>query len=835
MNVQVGTPKQRVANQFPTFEIPGSPRVAIVGEAPSEDDVSYGRPFMGAAGGYLSKVLAASGLVRQTCFVGNVYQYGLGRGEKIERVSKTSWEWEASVSTLKSDLLKFDPDIIISLGEAPLQVLAEKKSISKWRGSIYPALGGAFKAVAAYHPSFILRNYALSPIFSFDIAKAAKESKIKGLNIPNRKCLINPSFAQAIEYLRYLESCDIVAMDFETTMGKAVPLCLGFAPTKDEAMCIPFGVYSEMEEFKLWQAIERFCKSPAKKVFANALFDVSVLLVHGKVVPSNVWMDVQYAWHACYPEFRKSLAFIASILTNQPYWKSMHKESEEDDNEKSWNANRVDKSKVWEYNCVDCCVTRELVEPLLKEMDELHATPGYEIDMAMMPIALWMTLKGIQINLDVARQGFLMLEKQQLAVMKLAEAAFGCPVNTKSPKQMKELLYEKLQMPVQYSGRGADKKVTTDAGALIALAQKGYQDVKLLLKNRQLRTQQAFFFVDWSPRPARMKPDEYELQKELVPDYETISHSFRIHAGFNPAGTKTGRWSSNSSIIGGRNILNIPDPDDGQEPYPRRQFQVDDGFVGFNFDQSAAEARIVGDKAWLVTGDSSYKEVLNGPIKIHLWLARKLVNRGVFRCPIEHIKSGTTEYYVSKKAVHSYSYGEQPGGFCNTIAKETDGGIILPVKQAAAIWDSINDDLPAIRKWQQAIEELLRNTAIMTTCFGRIGIFFERPGPDLFKKYYAFEPQSTVGDITARAMRNYWKIPYVQILQQNYDSVFFQVPKDLALKDGVLDMTLVRELKVCFEQPITLSSFDGTKKHTMTIPVGCKWGYNWQDMEEIKP
>jgi DNA polymerase-1 len=309
-------------------------------------------------------------------------------------------------------------------------------------------------------------------------------------------------------------------------------------------MCIPFGFGNWQDDAEKWKMIARLMEHPVKKVFHNAMFDLSVFAVHAHIFPKNVWMDTMLAWHACYPEFEKSLAFVCSIFTNQPYYKEMHKTA--DEGEKEWNPNS-NGPKLWEYNCVDACVTHEIVPHLLHELEDNNAVDGFLTDMASLPVALYMTLIGTKIDGEVAKKEFIKNEADAEAVQKAIELAFGKRINTKSPKAMKELLYDELKLPVQYEGVGAMKRVTTNADALIKLALQGFSVVKLLLKNRQIRTKSAFYFM------------EEDGLSGLMLDPEKVWKDGRIHCGFNVAGTKTGRWSSSGSILGGRNMMNFPD------------------------------------------------------------------------------------------------------------------------------------------------------------------------------------------------------------------------------------------------------------------------------------
>lgn len=256
-------------------------------------------------------------------------------------------------------------------------------------------------------------------------------------------------------------------------------------------------------------------------------------------------------------------------------------------------------------------------------------------------------------------------------------------------------------------------------------------------------------------------------------------------------------------------------------------------FLGW--DKAQAEARVVAYKSWLVTGDPTYKNLVESGTKVHVWVGHRFVDEGVFDCPKECIKGGLSpgdqgyiEYYISKQSVHATSYGEGAPAFAKHMAKNTDGMIILPIQKAKKIQDIILDAIPAIAKWQRAIQIFLEDNKVMRTAFGRVGIFWERWGHELFKKYYAFEPQSTVGDDVAKSIqRVHAEFPEYQCLQQNYDSLLGQC-------DEAIWKDVMTRMRPVAEQVIPLTNFENTKRYDLVVPVVFKVGKNWKEMEELK-
>lgn len=142
-----------VPNQLPASD-PGTVRLALVGEAPGAEEAAQCRPFCGPSGWQLNNWLAAAGLARSACFVGNVAQV---------RPSPTSnefhlFDWngprvQEGIAALREDLARFRPNVVVALGNAALHLLrhgnvAPPKSrqrqlfqwtshVGTWRGSLF--------------------------------------------------------------------------------------------------------------------------------------------------------------------------------------------------------------------------------------------------------------------------------------------------------------------------------------------------------------------------------------------------------------------------------------------------------------------------------------------------------------------------------------------------------------------------------------------------------------------------------------------------------------------------------------------------------------------------
>ena len=128
--------------------------LVCVGEAPGQTEDETGRPFVGAAGQLLTKILAAINLRREDVFICNVLKHRppLNRNPMPQEV-------EACSPYLVRQLEIIRPKVIVAFGTFAAQTLLDTKlSIGKLRGIVHRYYG--IPLVVTYHPAALLRNPA---------------------------------------------------------------------------------------------------------------------------------------------------------------------------------------------------------------------------------------------------------------------------------------------------------------------------------------------------------------------------------------------------------------------------------------------------------------------------------------------------------------------------------------------------------------------------------------------------------------------------------------------------------------------------------------------------
>lgn len=377
---------------------------------------------------------------------------------------------------------------------------------------------------------------------------------------------------------------------------------------------------------------------------------------------------------------------------------------------------------------------------------------------------------------------------------KAISAIAGSNVNCNSPKQMKELLYDKLKFPTVYE----KDKISTSENAILKLRKMYPNDeiLSLILKFRK--------------------------DSKLVSTLTAIKtdENSRVHTSYNTSGTKNGRISSSKDLFGeGMNLQNVPA---GRKPgvaNVRHIFIAPPGCSLVKGDLSQAETMVVA-RILCRYGDftlyNKYKE--NPNFDIHKWAAST-----VYEKPEDQITK--SERDVGKIANHAGNYCSGPQVIVNLALKWDMDSMTLEL--AKRISATRHKYLPGLKLWWADVERTISRTRVLTTCMGRKRIFFGRTEDNVvIRDAVAFEPQSTVGDVCNQIFREMYEdrdtykgMPILQV----HDEVVSEVPDEYI---PIYVLTLKQKANI----PLHLNN----NMEPLVIPIDVKVGKNWRDTKVIE-
>ena len=147
--------------------------LVLVGEGPGREEDLKGEPFVGEAGGLLTKIIEAIKLKR-----GDVYICNVLKCRPPENRNPAPEEISNCQDYLKRQISIIRPRVICTLGKFATQALADSLlPISKLRGKFYDYQG--IKVMPTFHPAYLLRNPAAKKLVWQDMKKIARELRIK--------------------------------------------------------------------------------------------------------------------------------------------------------------------------------------------------------------------------------------------------------------------------------------------------------------------------------------------------------------------------------------------------------------------------------------------------------------------------------------------------------------------------------------------------------------------------------------------------------------------------------------------------------------------------------
>lgn len=332
----------------------------IVGEAPGEEELQRGVPFVGQSGQALTQMLTEAGIIREQCYLtnvfmscppgNNIYAWCLKKKEADDAWTALGNPGKYPFTPLKAgayvdpvylnELLRlygeinsFNPTVIVALGNTALWALSGAGGITKSRGTVVLVDTNGprkYKVIPTYHPAYILRKWEDRPIVIADLMKAKRESLSPDYTRPTRTLWLEPSLDDIEKFAgNILCDAEYFSVDIETARGQIT--CIGFG-TPTHAICIPFWDNRKLDlnywstaqdEIQAWHKVKAILQLPQIKLFQNGMYDIIWLWKKMGITVRGPIHDTMLLAHSMFPEMQKSLGFLGSVYTNEASWKHM--------------------------------------------------------------------------------------------------------------------------------------------------------------------------------------------------------------------------------------------------------------------------------------------------------------------------------------------------------------------------------------------------------------------------------------------------------------------------------------------------------------------------------
>ena len=395
------------------------------------------------------------------------------------------------------------------------------------------------------------------------------------------------------ELVEKLSKADAFAFDTETTGTDAIVaelVGMSFAIVEGEAYYVP--VPAARDEAQ--RIVEEFCTvlegERTVKIGQNIKYDYLILQNYG-VELGGAMFDTMIAHYLLQPELSHGMDYLAEVYLKYDTIKIESLIGPRGRGQK--NMRDLAPANVCDYACEDADVTLKLKHILEKELAEAGAEHlFYNIEMPLVRVLAYMERNGARINTDTLQETSRHFAERLAQIEEEIYALAGFSFNIASPKQVGEVLFERMKI-VEKAKKTKSGQYSTSEEVLEGLRTK-HPIVEKILDHRGLKKLLSTY-VD--ALPALINPA-----------------TGKIHTSFNQTVTATGRLSSSNP-----NLQNIPiRNEDGKEI--RKAFIPEPGCEFFSADYSQIELRIMAH----LSGDENLIEAFRSGEDIHAATAAKI-------------------------------------------------------------------------------------------------------------------------------------------------------------------------------------------------------------------
>jgi DNA polymerase-1 len=548
------------------------------------------------------------------------------------------------------------------------------------------------------------------------------------------------------QWLAKLTEAELFAFDTETThlnYTKALVVGVSFAIEAGHAAYVPLahsypGAPQQLSRQWVLDQLKPLLESEsARKVGQNLKYDANVLANHG-ISLAGIYHDTMLQSYVLNSTAsRHNMDALAEKYLGQ---ETIHYEDVAGKGAKQICFDQVSIELAAPYAAEDADITLRLhqhIFPQLKKIDSL-ATVYETIEMPLVPVLARMEQTGVLVDEQMLSQQSGELTASIKALETQAHEAAGQPFNLGSPKQIQEILYDKLGLPVL---KKTPKGQPSTAESVLQDLAVDFPLPRLILEHRSLSKLRSTY-TD-------------KLPKQINPV------TGRVHTSYHQAVAATGRLSSSDP-----NLQNIPvRSEEGRRI--RQAFIAGEGFTVMAADYSQIELRIMAH----LSQDTGLLQAFKEGLDVH-----KATAAEVFGVPVDQVEAH------QRRSAKAINFGLIYGMSAFGLAKQLD----IDRGAAQGYINLYFERYPGVKQYMDETRELAREQGYIETLFGRRLYLPDILAKNGQRRQYAERTainapmQGTAADIIKLAMLsvdNWLQVdkPAVRMVMQVHDELVFEV------------------------------------------------------------
>ena len=604
----------------------------------------------------------------------------------------------------------------------------------------------------------------------------AKNSNLATLETLNYDYQLIDTEEKREEIIQKLLTSKILSLDTETTGTEPMDaelVGMSFSIAENEAFYVPVPADQE-EALKIVNKFRPvFENENSLKVGQNIKYDMIVLQNYGVQVKGPLF-DTMIAHYVLQPELRHGMDYLAEIYLR---YQTIHIDEligPKGKNQK--NMRDLAPKDVYRYACEDADVTLKLKNVLEKELKENDAERlFYDIEMPLVPVLVNIERNGVLLDTEALKQSSAHFTAQMENIEKEIYELAGETFNIASPKQVGEVLFDKLRI-VEKAKKTKTGQYVTSEEVLESLRHK-HPVVEKILEHRGLKKLLGTY-IDALPQLINPRTG-------------------RVHTSFNQTVTATGRLSSSNP-----NLQNIPIRDENGKEI-RKAFIPDEGCLFFSADYSQIELRIMAH----LSEDKNMIDAFLSNHDIHAATAAK-----IYKIDLQDV--GSDMRRKAKTANFGIIYGISVFGLAERMNVER--------KEAKELIDGYFETYPGVKAYMDKSIQVAQEKGYVETIFHRKRFLPDINSRNAVVRGYAERNainapiQGSAADIIKVAMAR---------IYQRFQTEGIQAKMILQVHDE-LNFSVPVEEKERVEE-IVIEEMEHAYRMHVPLKADCGWGKNW--------
>ena len=566
------------------------------------------------------------------------------------------------------------------------------------------------------------------------------------------------------------------SLDTETTgidpiTAELVGMSFSFA--ENQAFYVPVPANRE-EALTIVNIFKPAFENPdSLKIGQNIKYDLIMLANYGVTLKGKMF-DTMIAHYVLQPELRHGMDYLAEIYLK--YETIKIEELIGAKGKKQGNMRDLAPEAVYKYACEDADVTLKLKQVLENELETNGVKKLFEeIEMPLVPVLAYMERNGVRIDTDALKETSRHFTARMNQIEEEVHQLAGMEFNIASPKQVGEVLFDRLKI-VEKAKKTKTGQYVTSEEVLESLRGK-HEIVGKILEHRGLKKLLGTYI---DALPQLINPA-----------------TGRIHTSFNQTVTATGRLSSSNP-----NLQNIPiRNEDGKEI--RKAFIPDEGCEFFSADYSQIELRIMAH----LSNDPHMIEAFQKDQDIHAATAAK-----IYKVKLEEVTR--EQRSKAKTANFGIIYGISVFGLAERLNVDR--------KEAKALIDGYFENYPNVKAYMdQSIQEA-REKGYIETIFKR-----KRYLPDINSKnavVRGYAERNAINAPIQGSAADIIKVAMIRIYQRFQEEGIHS--KMILQVHDELNFSVLPEEKEKVQQ-IVISEMEDAYKMKAPLRADHGWGHNW--------